>query len=155
MLFPVGIPLAFLLTLRRAGVPKLAAWKRDCAWLRVIVQRARLLGFKASLAHPEDDPDTLTVESISLEHLNLNRFTSRRCTSCLWLRPPPSRSAGRCSCRLPPMPPQLRTCPTRPRLLRLRLRLCMQRGRGACFRACCAACRALGARSWRRPPRAL
>jgi hypothetical protein len=68
-LFPVGIPLAFLLTLQRAGVPRLAAWKRDCAWLRVIVQRARLLGFKASLAHPEDDPDTLTIDSISLEHL--------------------------------------------------------------------------------------
>jgi len=68
-LFPVGIPLAFLLTLQRAGVPRIAAWKRDCAWLRVIVQRARLLGFKASLAHPEDDPDTLTIDSISLEHL--------------------------------------------------------------------------------------
>ena len=69
LLFPVGIPIAFLLALSRAGVPQLAAWKRDCAWLRAIVQRARLLGFKPSLAHPHDDPDTLTTESIALDHL--------------------------------------------------------------------------------------
>ena len=67
-LFPLGIPIAFLLILWRSGVPELAAWKRDCAWLRNIVQRALVIG----VPQPFDfDPDTITTESISLEHLKV------------------------------------------------------------------------------------
>jgi hypothetical protein len=67
LLFPFGIPVAILLALRRARVPELAAWKRDCAWLRAVVQRALVMGVK--LPFGALDPDTVTTESISLEHL--------------------------------------------------------------------------------------
>ena len=67
-LFPIGIPLTLMYALYRARVPALAAWKRDCAWLRAIVQRAMVLG-----AHTDAhfDPDTITLESISLPHLQM------------------------------------------------------------------------------------
>jgi hypothetical protein len=67
LLFPFGIPVAILYFLRRARVPELARWKRDCAWLRAIVQRALVMGVK--LPEGALDPDTVTTESISLEHL--------------------------------------------------------------------------------------
>ena len=44
----------------------LAAWKRDCAWLRSIINRATVLGVVAPAAF---NPDTITTESITLEHL--------------------------------------------------------------------------------------
>jgi hypothetical protein len=51
--------------LRRARVPELAAWKRDCAWLRAIVQRSLVLGAKETMC----EVDTLTTESVTLEQL--------------------------------------------------------------------------------------
>ena len=68
LLLPFGLPAAFLYSLWQAKVPHLARWKRDCAWMRAIAQRALVLG-----AHTEEsfDPDTLTLESISLEHLRV------------------------------------------------------------------------------------
>ena len=66
--FPIGIPLAFTLLLYKARVPELAAWKRDCAWLRNIAQRAVVLSI---LTTGELDSDSVTTESISIEHLRL------------------------------------------------------------------------------------
>jgi hypothetical protein len=60
-----GIPLAFLYVLRRARVPELAVWKRDCAWLRAIVQRSLVLGAKETMC----EVDTLTTESVTMEQL--------------------------------------------------------------------------------------
>jgi hypothetical protein len=68
LLFPIGIPLAFLVMLYRAKVPHLAGWKRDCAWLRAIVQRAILMGVAVPGVR---DSDNLTTESISVEALQL------------------------------------------------------------------------------------
>jgi hypothetical protein len=68
LLLPFGIPAAFVYVLWRSKVPQLATWKRDCAWLRAIAQRAMVLGVDA---HCTFDPDTLTLESISLSHLRL------------------------------------------------------------------------------------
>ena len=66
LLFPFGIPATLMFTLHRARIPELATWKRDCAWMRSIVQRSIVLGLKL----PEGcDPDTLTTESITIEHL--------------------------------------------------------------------------------------
>jgi hypothetical protein len=68
LLLPFGIPAAFVYVLYRSRVPHLATWKRDCAWLRAIAQRAMVLGVDARCTF---DPDTLTLESISLSHLRL------------------------------------------------------------------------------------
>jgi hypothetical protein len=68
LLFPIGIPLAFLVMLYRAKVPHLAGWKRDCAWLRAIVQRAILMGVAVPGVR---DSDNLTTESVSVEALQL------------------------------------------------------------------------------------
>jgi hypothetical protein len=68
MLYPFGIPLASLFVLYRSRVPHLAAWKRDCAWLRAIVQRAMVLGATTSQPY---NADTITTESITLEHLRM------------------------------------------------------------------------------------
>jgi hypothetical protein len=83
ILFPVGIPLALLLALRRAGIPELAAWKRDCAWLRAIAQRALVLGAKGV---PSSDVDTLTTESIELADL--------RTLHALFVAPPADEHAA-------------------------------------------------------------
>ena len=64
----MGIPLGAIYALDKAKVPALAAWKRDCAWLRAIVQRAARLGV---VPQNDFDPDTITTESVSLEHLQL------------------------------------------------------------------------------------
>ena len=69
LLFPFGIPVAILITLRRAGVPHLAGWKRDCAWLRAIVQRGMMQGMSAHFV--ASDGDTITTESITDEQLRL------------------------------------------------------------------------------------
>ncbi len=66
VVFPLGVPMALLLTLRRFRVPELAAWKRDCAWLRAIVHRSMVLGLKAPTLH---DAETVTTDSITIEHL--------------------------------------------------------------------------------------
>ncbi len=64
--FPFGIPFALLYFLRWSQVPVLAAWKRDSAWLRAIVQRSMQMRVRL----PQGvDPDTLTTDSIDLEHL--------------------------------------------------------------------------------------
>jgi hypothetical protein len=68
LLFPIGIPLAFVVTLYRAKVPHLAGWKRDCAWLRSIVQRAILMGVEVPGVV---DSDNLTTESVSVEGLQV------------------------------------------------------------------------------------
>jgi hypothetical protein len=67
-LLPFGIPATIVYVLWRSKVPHLATWKRDCAWLRSIAQRALILGVHTDLLF---DPDTVTLESISLEHLKL------------------------------------------------------------------------------------
>jgi hypothetical protein len=57
-----------LYALRRAGIPQLAAWKRDCAWLRAIVQRALVL----HVVLPDlVEADTLTTECVTLEQLRV------------------------------------------------------------------------------------
>jgi hypothetical protein len=63
-----GIPAAILFVLYRSRVPELATWKRDCAWLRSIVQRAQIMGVRTRFVF---DPDTITTESISVDHLRL------------------------------------------------------------------------------------
>ena len=67
ILFPFGIPAGMLYFMWRCRVPELANWKSDCAWLRSIVQRAMIIG--ASPRSESFDPDSITTESISLEHL--------------------------------------------------------------------------------------
>jgi hypothetical protein len=68
LLFPFGIPAGFLYLLHSAQVPQLAVWKRDCAWLRSIVQRALVIG----VHQPFDfDVDSITTDSISTEHLRV------------------------------------------------------------------------------------
>jgi hypothetical protein len=66
--FPLGIPMAYLYVLWSNKVPELAEWKRECAWLRNIVQRALVIGVPMPFDY---DPDTITTESISLEHLRV------------------------------------------------------------------------------------
>ena len=66
--FPIGIPLAFTLLLYKARVPELAEWKRDCAWLRNIAQRAIVLSIMTTA---EIDSDSVTTDSITLEQLRL------------------------------------------------------------------------------------
>jgi hypothetical protein len=68
MLFPFGIPAGFLYLLHAAQVPQLAVWKRDCAWLRSIVQRALVIGVHMPF---DFDVDSITTESISTEHLRI------------------------------------------------------------------------------------
>jgi hypothetical protein len=68
LLLPLGIPATIVYVLWRSQVPALARWKRDCAWLRSIAQRALILGVQTELLF---DPDTVTLESISMEHLKL------------------------------------------------------------------------------------
>jgi hypothetical protein len=68
LLFPIGIPIAFVVTLYRAKVPHLAGWKRDCAWLRSIVQRAILMGVQVPGVV---DSDNLTTESVTVEGLQV------------------------------------------------------------------------------------
>ena len=65
--FPFGIPVLLMVMLYIARVPEMARWKRDCAWLRSVVQRALIMGVMT----PSDDydPDTITLESISVDHL--------------------------------------------------------------------------------------
>ena len=67
-LFPLGIPVAIIYSLYTSQVPELAEWKRGCSWLRAIVQRSMVLGVQAPCAF---NPDTLTTESITIEHLRL------------------------------------------------------------------------------------
>ena len=67
ILFPFGIPAGMLYFMWRCRVPELAKWKSDCAWLRSIAQRAMIIG--ASPRSESFDPDSITTESISLEHL--------------------------------------------------------------------------------------
>ena len=69
ILFPFGIPAGMLYFMWRCRVPELAKWKSDCAWLRSIVQRAMIIG--ASPRSESFDPDSITTESISLEHLRV------------------------------------------------------------------------------------
>ncbi len=72
LLYPIGIPALLLVALRRAGIPQLAKWKRDCAWLRAIVQRALVL----HVALPDVvDADTMTIESVTLEQLRVLHTT--------------------------------------------------------------------------------
>jgi hypothetical protein len=66
--FPLGIPMAYLYVLWSNKVPELAEWKLECAWLRNIVQRALVIGVPMPFDY---DPDTITTESISLEHLRV------------------------------------------------------------------------------------
>ena len=68
ILFPLGIPAAFIYALYRAHVPELAVWKRDNAWLRSIVHRSLIIGVVTEF---EFDPDTITCDSITLPHLRL------------------------------------------------------------------------------------
>ena len=68
LLFPLGIPVAIVYSLYVSHVPHLARWKQDCSWLRSIVQRSMVLGVRAP---NEFNPDTLTTESITTEHLRL------------------------------------------------------------------------------------
>jgi hypothetical protein len=68
LLFPIGIPLAFTLLLRKARIPELAAWKRDCAWLRNIAQRAIVLSIFTTA---DIDSDGVTTDTITLEQLRL------------------------------------------------------------------------------------
>ena len=68
VVFPLGIPMAFLYVLWSNKIPELAQWKRECAWLRNIVQRALVIGVPMPFDY---DPDTITTESISLEHLRV------------------------------------------------------------------------------------
>ena len=51
----------------RSRVPELASWKSDCAWLRSIVQRAMIIN--ASPRSESFDPDSISTESITIEHL--------------------------------------------------------------------------------------
>ena len=68
ILFAAGIPASVVFALWASRVPELAQWKRRCAWLRAIVQRSMVLGIKAPGGF---NPDTLTPESITLEHLQI------------------------------------------------------------------------------------
>jgi hypothetical protein len=63
-----GIPVVIVYLLYRSRVPDLAVWKRECAWLRNVAQRAVIVGAKTER---EFDPDTITTESITLEHLRM------------------------------------------------------------------------------------
>jgi hypothetical protein len=65
---PAGIPVVIVYLLYRSRVPDLAVWKRECAWLRNVAQRALIVGAKTER---EFDPDTITTESITLEHLRM------------------------------------------------------------------------------------
>ena len=67
-LFPLGVPVAIIYSLYTSQVPELAEWKRGCSWLRAIVQRSMVLGVQAPCGF---NPDTLTTESITIEHLRL------------------------------------------------------------------------------------
>jgi hypothetical protein len=51
----------------RSRVPELAVWKADCAWLRSIVHRAMVIG--ATPSGESFDPDAISTDSISMEHL--------------------------------------------------------------------------------------
>jgi hypothetical protein len=68
LVFPIGIPLAFTLLLYKARVPELAMWKRDCAWLRNIAQRAIVLSVMTTA---ELDSDSVTTDSVTIEQLRL------------------------------------------------------------------------------------
>ncbi len=57
--FPLGIPLALLYALHRSRVPNLAGWKRDCAWLRALVNRGTVLGLHLET---QFNPDAITTE---------------------------------------------------------------------------------------------
>jgi hypothetical protein len=71
-----------LFALHRAGVPQLATWKRDCAWLRAIAQRALVL----RVALPDVlDVDTLTTECVTIQQL--------RVLHTLFVAPEPSLTA--------------------------------------------------------------
>ena len=68
LLYPIGIPVCIIYALYSTKVPWLATWKRNCAWMRALVHRAMVMGQKAP---GHFDPETLTTESISLEHLRM------------------------------------------------------------------------------------
>ncbi len=56
--------------LHYARVPHLAAWKRDCAWLRSMAHRVAVSG-AADATHLRLDFETLTTDTLSLEHLQI------------------------------------------------------------------------------------
>ena len=68
LMYPIGIPLCIIYALYATKVPWLATWKRNCAWLRALAHRAIVMGHKPP-AH--FDPETVTTDSISLEHLRM------------------------------------------------------------------------------------
>jgi hypothetical protein len=69
ILFPFGIPAGMIYFMWRSRVPELASWKSECAWLRSIVHRAMVIG--ASPRSESFDPDSISTDSITVEHLRV------------------------------------------------------------------------------------